>query len=73
MAQRDNRWLAETRAEVHARLARCAEVRTAPHPTPRYDEIFVAGVHWLDSLAGKGVPTGEIDLAIEPDDDIRGS
>ena len=61
------RRLSEIRAEVQARLAKRAQAPLAEQPAPRYDEVFAAGVQWLDSLAGEPVPVGEGELAIAPD------
>ena len=61
------RRLNEIRAEVQARLASQAQVPIAEQPAPRYDEVFAAGVQWLDSLAGEPVPVGDGELAIAPD------
>ena len=43
--------LDEIRAGVRARLAKTAANHAAAVP-PRYDEVFAAGVKWLDGLAG---------------------
>lgn len=60
------RRLSEIRAEVQARLARHAQIPLADQPTPRCDDVFAAGVQWLDSLAGEPAPVGEGELAIAP-------
>jgi hypothetical protein len=60
------RRLSEIRAEVQARLARHAQIPLTDQPAPRYDDVFAAGVQWLDSLAGEPVPVGEGELAIAP-------
>lgn len=31
-----------------------------PRRAPRYDDVYFAGLEWLDSLAGEEVPTGEM-------------
>lgn len=31
-----------------------------PQPAPLYDDVYFAGLEWLDSLAGEKIPAGEI-------------
>jgi hypothetical protein len=51
------------RAEVQARLAGTPATR-GEVAIPRYDDVFAAGVEWLDRLAGEPVPETEGKLAI---------
>ncbi|MBA3884931.1 MAG: hypothetical protein H0X67_04245 [Acidobacteria bacterium] len=62
--------IAEIRAGVQERLARQAILDGTPVP-PRYDEVYAAGVEWLDSLAGEPISEVSIGLEIdrEPDSD----
>jgi hypothetical protein len=61
------RRLAEVRAEVQARLASREQATGVGQPAPRYDEVFSAGVQWLDSLAGEAVPEREGRLSVADD------
>lgn len=61
------RRLAEVRAEVQARLAAREQATGVGQPAPRYDEVFSAGVQWLDSLAGEVVPEREGRLSVADD------
>jgi hypothetical protein len=49
----------EAKSRVAEKLAKKREQRVATQaaPAPRYDDVFYEGVEWLDSLAGKPVPT----------------
>ena len=54
------RRLAQARAEVQARLASARQQRLrSPQKAPRYDDVFIEGVQWLDRLAGEAVPEKE--------------
>jgi hypothetical protein len=63
------------RAEVQARLARRRMTASAPVPPPRYDEVFEAGLEWLNALAGEPIAEseGKLELALEDPDDGNGS
>ena len=61
------RHLAEVRAEVQARLASRDQTNGVGQPAPRYDEVFSAGLQWLDSLAGDAVPEREGRLSVADD------
>ena len=59
--------LNDVRAEVQARLERAAAARGNNVPEPRYDDVFAAGVQWLDALAGEPVRESAGKLTIGPD------
>lgn len=48
----------EAKKQVAEKLAKKKEARAAVRgaPAPRYDDVFYAGLAWLDSLAGEPVP-----------------
>ena len=45
-------WRVEFARRIRVRREECARTMIEP-PPPRYDEVFWAGVEWLDSLAGE--------------------
>jgi hypothetical protein len=55
------------RAEVQARLAKASVQSSGVMTTPRYDDVFAAGVQWLDRLAGEPVPETGGNLSIGAD------
>jgi hypothetical protein len=56
--------IALIRAGVQERLARRAAVSGKVVPPPRYDEVYAAGMRWLDSLAGPPIRESEGSLEI---------
>ena len=56
----------EIREEVQRRLSK-RQPLTPPSlgPAPRYDDVFAAGVQWLDELAGAPVPPAAGELTID--------
>lgn len=55
-SKREQRARAEAIKTLKARVQERLRERIADHaatPPPRYDEVFVAGTNWLDSLAGE--------------------
>jgi hypothetical protein len=63
------------RAGVQARLEKRLLTASAPVPPPRYNEVFEAGVEWLNALAGEPIveSVGKLELALEDADDGDGS
>lgn len=68
-ARRRAAQIAEARARIMAALAapRSSSASSAPTPAPRYDDVFDAGQHWLDSLGGDPPPTGTAKVTIGED------
>lgn len=59
---------AELRERVQEQLAERLSRRRVPvSPAPRYDDVFAAGVRWLDSLAGPRPPEGEAEAVFSDD------
>lgn len=52
------------RAEVQARLAKASVASGGLVAKPRYDDVFAAGVEWLDQLGGEPVAETEGKLTI---------
>ena len=61
------RRLNDIRAEVQARLAKAAVASGGVPAKPRYDDVFAAGVEWLDQLGGEPVAETEGKLTIGQD------
>jgi hypothetical protein len=61
------RRLNDIRAEVQARLAKAAVAGGGVQAEPRYDDVFAAGVEWLDQLGGEPVAETEGKLTIGQD------
>lgn len=61
------RRLSDIRAEVQARLAKAAVAGGGVLAQPRYDDVFAAGVEWLDQLGGEPVAETEGKLTIGQD------
>ncbi|MDI7269861.1 MAG: hypothetical protein QME96_17865, partial [Myxococcota bacterium] len=57
--------LGAVREELRKRLADRRRPLREPDPPPRYDEVFVEGQQWLDSLAGEPLPEGSGDLIVD--------
>ena len=53
------------RDELKRRLAERQRPARAPDPPPRYDEVFIEGQRWLDSLAGEPLAEGSGDLIVD--------
>lgn len=61
--------LAGLREKVQAKLAqRAASAPPAVTPVPRYDDVFAAGMEWLDALAGEPVESTAGVLTVAPGD-----
>jgi hypothetical protein len=52
------------KARVHERLRKRTATRSAT-PAPRYDEVFLAGTDWLDSLAGESIRPQKGELVMD--------
>jgi hypothetical protein len=59
--------LDEIRAGIRARLAKAAVAGGRVLAQPRYDDVFAAGVEWLDQLGGEPVAETEGKLTIGQD------
>lgn len=53
------------REELKRRFAERKRPAHEPDPPPRYDEVFIEGQRWLDSLAGEPLPEGSADLVVD--------
>ncbi len=58
--------ISEIREKIQARIAakRDLSSRKKTFTEPRYDEVFIQGVVWLDSLAGESIPQQDGELLI---------
>lgn len=54
--------LENLRAKIQERLRAPKGRELVAPPTPRYDEVFLKGQHWLDALAGSPLKPGEGEL-----------
>lgn len=60
---------AETiREEIQAKLRARAKVEAPTTPAPIYDELYLQGMNWLDSLAGEPIvaESGVLTIAASP-------
>lgn len=70
LSNKKRKCLAERIRNVHEVYSKSVHPRSRlinPVKNPRYDDVYAAGIHWLDSLAGEHIPEGEITVKFSPD------